>query len=374
MSDKGKVMVYPFDNEFSAILRHCNLIDGFDIASLVSLNGWGFRGEDAGEIDGGCTAGITVEEDFDTLLQACDALLVNDYSRTTDFYKIIYPRVKSSIMMRKNILCLKHIEEEVENELSVLAHDYKVRFTNYNKRNVNTHVNNVICNDRLDKIDTPVVFIIGVAENTHKFDIQLALREELLKNGFNVSQIGTRSYCEFLNFHSFPKFMYMNISELEKIVMFNHYIKYLEIKEQPDIIVIGIPGGIMKINDDYTNKFGIFAYEISQALLPDFTILSTYYEDYKQEYFSKMVNSIKYRFGYDVDCFNLSNVQFDWIKAKEGNSDIYLTIESSFVDERKKLYDQLSMPVYNILNRYDVHYLAEHLIGKLNGYGRVASI
>lgn len=126
---------------------------------------------------------------------------------------------------------------------------------------------------------------MGVTNKACKFEIQLSIRENLQSKGYKISQIGSRNYCEFLGFHSFPGFMYnRNLSESEKIILFNNYIKRLENDENPDLIVIGIPGGIMKRNDTFTSYFGIFAYEISQAVTPDYVICSTQYQDFKHEY------------------------------------------------------------------------------------------
>ncbi len=105
----------------------------------------------------------------------------------------------------------------------------------------------------IQEIKTPVIFVMGVGENAHKFEIQLSVRENLFNMGYKVSQVGSRNYCEMFNFHSFPEFMYSNMySETEKIKLFNNFIKNIENQENPDVIIIGIPGTIMRINNKAT--------------------------------------------------------------------------------------------------------------------------
>jgi peptide maturation system protein (TIGR04066 family) len=124
-------------------------------------------------------------------------------------------------------------------------------------------------------IDTPVIFVLGTGERTNKFEIQLALRENMMKMGYKASQVGTREYCELLGFHSFPRFMFGNgISEISKIASFNRFIKSLERDECPDVIIIGVPRGIMPFNNRLPNGYGILAYEVSQAVTPDSTVYS----------------------------------------------------------------------------------------------------
>jgi peptide maturation system protein (TIGR04066 family) len=370
---KKKLIVYPFDREFSPILRHSGLLDEYDIAGAASLNGWGFAGEDAGGIDGGYACGLAVEAEPDKLLERCDAVLINDFRISVDFNRIIYPRIESAVKAGKDIICLKETDKDIEARIAGLCEAHGVSFTNYMKKDIDVS-NTKIEVESLCRIETPVVFVLGLGENTLKFEIQLALRTEMLKKGYKISQIGSRNYCELLGFHSMPSFMHGNLTEAYKIVLFNNFVKKIELTEQPDIIIIGIPGGLMKINDEYTNKFGILAYEISQALLPDFAIFSTYYEDFKPEYFDMLANSARYKLGYEVDCFNLSNVQFDWIKAKASSREVYITLDSGFIDKKKTLYGNINAPVFNVLNRKDVQDISVCVEKKLQGYGQVASI
>jgi hypothetical protein len=48
---------------------------------------------------------------------------------------------------------------------------------------------------------------------------------------------------------------------------------------------------------------------ISQAVIPDFSVVSVYYEDYETKYFDMLSKSIRYKLGFEVDCFNIANNQ-----------------------------------------------------------------
>ncbi|MCS4481257.1 TIGR04066 family peptide maturation system protein [Clostridium botulinum] len=189
---------------------------------------------------------------------------------------------------------------------------------------------------QLEKIQTPIIFVLGTGDRSGKFEIQLCLRENLMQMGYKVSQVGSRNYCELMDFHSFPQFMYSTeITEEEKVIYFNNFIKDIELNDNSDVIIIGIPGGIMPFNDKYTNGFGILAYEISQAVKPDAAVFTTLYEDYNKEYFESIDNTIKYKFGFEIDCYNLSNIQFDWMKFENLNEQFYITLDYNFISKRK---------------------------------------
>ena len=91
----------------------------------------------------------------------------------------------------------------------------------------------------------------------------------------------------------------------------------------------------MKVNDSFTGDFGIMACEISQAVTPDVGVLSTFYEDFMPIYFSKISTLVKYKLGFDINFYNLSNIKFDWEAANENKKESYLIVDSGFVDSKK---------------------------------------
>ncbi len=374
MDVKKKLLVYPYDVEFSPVLRHPSMLSGYDIVALVSPNGWGFTGKDASAADGGEKLNISINNDFDGLLPLCDTVLFTETERTLDFQKFILPKVVKAAELGKNILYLRKIEENDKNELMEICKKYGVSFNSVGDFE-NTYNDTELESFNLQKINTPVIFVVGLYEKTQKFEIQLSIREGLNSLGYRVSQVGSRNYCELLGFHSFPTFMYSSTKpEDKKILSFNHFLKDIENREKPDVIIVGIPGNVMRLNDNFTGRFGIMAYEVSQAVAPDAAVMSTLYEDFKPEYFEKIATSIKYKLGFDISCFNLSNIKFDWAVAEFTFKESYLMIDSSFVDKKKTKFDIIKTPVYNILNSNDRVNMVNYLIDILSYYGEIESL
>jgi len=388
---KEKAMVYSVDIEFCPVIRHKNLLKNYKIVDLVSLRGWGFTGKDAAFVDGGCMTGMIVKDDYSKSLKQCDTVIFCDCKYYSGLENDIYLKMKEAIQNKKNIVSLVNLEGEHQNELVELSktnHTY-VKFLSSAEEKPNRYLSrmhalgiseseyrsNPNAFEKIHKIETPVVFVMGVTERTCKFEIQLAIREKLENMGYKVGQIGSRNYCELLEFNSFPNFMYNNsLSEVHKIIKFNDYIRKIELDEKPDIIIIGIPGGITRVNNKYTNKFGIYAYEISQAVEPDYVIMSTFYEDFKPEYLNNLNISAKYRFGYEVDCFNLANVRLDWEDVLDLNSDIYIKLDSSFIGKKTEQYSKANIPIYNIFNEEHVDLIVADIVNKLSGYAETEII
>lgn len=368
MKSKYKTMIYPFDVEAMPLIRHNNLIDNYDIVHAVCPSGWGYNGKDACSADSGKPTGIIVDRDFDKALERCDTVFFINSSTKIDFDKFVYPKIIKAAENSKNIICTIKLESKAINEISKICNDKNTSWK-YFENTCNSVKAATI--EKIYKINTPIIFVTGIAERTHKFEIQLNLKENLKETGYKVSQIGTRHYCELMGFHSFPKFMYSkSISEPEKVILFNHYIKNIEIKETPDIIIIGVPGGTMPFSYEFTNGFGILAYEVSQAVLPDAVVLSTLYNDYTSEYFELISKSYRYKFGYDVDCYNIGNLFVDFTASNREEELKYLTLDCQFINEKKKRHSSLDTPVYNILDTDDVQSMSKFLVDKLTEYGK----
>lgn len=372
MEKNERLLIYPYDMEFTPVLRHRSLLTEYDISCLVSPNGWGFTGKDAGIADRGPDVGITVSSDFEKALDLCDTVMIVESHLPFDFEKYIFKKIISAVKSKKNIICSLSLNKEAIEKISSMCNCEGVYFKYFDGNQSFLSEDIVIEDESIEEIDIPVILTVGIDEKTNKFEIQLALRDKIQKSGYKISQIGTRPYCEMLGFHPFPSFMYGNsISDVNKVLMFNRYIKNIEKTEEPDVIIIGVPGGVMPYNRRITNKFGLLAFEVSQAVIPDVVIASLLYEDCKPEGFDEYTNLFKYKLGFEVDFFNISNMQFDWLKANEEYVKSYISLDYKFIDEKKEKYISNKIPVLNILNKDDSNRMADQTIDKLIGYADV---
>ena len=130
----------------------------------------------------------------------------------------------------------------------------------------------------------------------------------------------------------------------------------------------------MPFNNNLTNRFGILAYEVALAVAPDSAIFSCHYAKYDQEYFTKMSDMFKYRFGCEVSCYNMANVVFDWRDSKYEDRMLYTSVDSKFIDENIKAYKSLNTPVFNVLNGEAAEAMTEYIINMLSDYAKTQCI
>lgn len=211
------------------------------------------------------------------------------------------------------------------------------------------------------RITVPVVYVVGVTPYTEKFYVQLCIRERLIKDGYKVAQIGSKSSSILFGIHSYPRFMSENINETDKIVKFKKYVKYIEMTEAPDIIIIGIPGGIMPVNKKHHFDFGMTAYMISQAVEPDYVIMSMLYcDDYSEEQLESLRQVCRFKFNYEIDSFHLSNTFIDPLSLNDNNL--------RFVKIGRKQYRNKVKGLYDFLDCNDMNKAYDEMLSKLSSY------
>jgi peptide maturation system protein (TIGR04066 family) len=365
--EKSKTIVYPFDMEFSPLLRHPGLLPDLDFNAVVSPAGWGLAGHDAAAADGGPRTGIKVTSDFESALEGCDTVLFSTCEHGLDAGRFLHPKMILAARAGKRILCTAGAEGwEIPQAVSAGI----VRWDRSEPAEVAVDPAGGIRD-----ISTPVITIIGLGERANKFEIQLSLREHLLALGYRVSQIGSRNYCGLLGFHSFPAFMFSPaLSEEAKITAFNAHVREIEREEKPDVIVIGVPGGIMPYNNRFTNRFGMTALEVSAAVTADACVVAVFFEDVKPDYFRNMAEAISYRFGYEVDVFAVANRMLDMAGSEQAGRICHLGLESGFVDNEIGRYSGWGKPVMNVLGPGGGKKLADHLVNVLQELGETVNV
>lgn len=338
----NKCLLYPYDIS----LLHMVLHDFADVSvtEIVSPNGWGYVGEDAGHKIGRET-GIVVKDKQDICWKQIDKLL-----------------------LMPSILPLdeKEFQSVVE---SAKRYDVEVVDMRVAKEHILSEGKRDIQEGELKKIDLPIVLVIGTGERTNKFDIQLAIRKCFVQNGYRVSQIGTKGYCEYLGFHSFPRFMYSEQSITERIIKFNHYVYEIAKAEASDVIVIGVPGGLAPYNEKYLNDFGYLNFMVANAVTPDYVVLATACVDYNDEYIHSLTNSLLYKYEYDVDAVFMGNSYINWDVTESLDKLTHMTLQAEYIKQEAEKAN-----VYSVYEKSHVEQFTRHLIGTLSGYSEYSAL
>lgn len=359
-----QLAIYPYNTSYAPIVRHQKLIHDMEIRSLISPKGWGLNNDCIKTYD----EKLIVTDNFTTGIEKCTAVwFVNDADISIP-KELLKAKLLEALKHNKRVLFTRtsHTYDEEIKDLIPIKKSIQIKENNYFADNENTS---------FFKINTPVIFVLGLSENTDKFEVQVALREQFMQKGYKVSSVSSRTDSAIVGMHPLPHFLFDSISEVEKIVLFNHLVKQIELDEKPEIIIIGIPGGVSPFSKNQHNHFGITMYEISNALSCDCAVFCSPYLDYSLDlkYFTKISNEIYGKFGFPIDYHHIAARTYDkWLGQPSDKDFNWVTLDESFIDSRIETYNRLD--VFNLLCTHKIKELVEKLIKQLSEAPRVQSI
>lgn len=364
----NKAFIYPYSRSFAAYLRHIKHFNIFNIVAAVTPGKWANDNYDVGYIDDGENIGIPISLDYDHCLNECDTVIwANyDYYSNNDFYKTVLLRIKKAMAAGKNIVCFEQLSSEEENDLQNYAETNNIMFI-YKPNN-----SPFDCySDLPDEIDVPIISVLGMTENCSKFDTELSIYRLLSDKGYKVSLISSKSNADLLGVQSFPSFMYSNnYNEIEKINLYSNFVKSIARHQQPDVILLGIPGGLIPFNKIHNMHYGITAYEIFSIIKPDYNIVNIWADYLSNTVIDDLINICKYRHGIKIDAIGISNISiFNDHSTIDREHQEYNIYNLQWVDDKIASYGfehRSGLKLYNIKKNTSMEKLVNDVIDTLS--------
>ncbi len=246
-----KAALFSYDFKMQAFIRFSDLTD-FQISHVVEPVHSSLVGIDAGSAIGLPPINVPIVANLDQAKEA-DTVIIAQLDRLEKIHKksLITEVLDWAIKNDKNVFSLSPIEKwkwrnlyriAQEKGLVISSPSNKLEDYVFDRIDLPSHLNIPT------HIDVPVVGVFGTSFNQGQFTTQLALRRELLREGYRIAQIGTEPHCELFGFSGY-------ISLDEKFVSnapTNDFLMYLErlmlnvyAVEQPHLFVVGSKGGIV---------------------------------------------------------------------------------------------------------------------------------
>lgn len=348
-----RALVYPYDENFETFINYGDFIEGIEIAEVLSPIGWGLQNKTIGE-------NIPIKANVNDIdWKQIDTLLLIDTIRLNLNSDDILEVVKAAVKNIKNVVLNRDIDEKLYSYILDICENEKIRFMDVRMQTQWQASND----NQLKSIHTPIITVASMGECCNKLEVQMYLKKYLNRLEYKVCVVSSRKNTEIVGLHSFPSFMYNNqINESEKIIGFNHYIKKLEVEENPDIILIGIPGSIMPISEKHSEFFGVFAFEVFNAIQSDMFLFCIHNNIYTNEYFEELQKLCKYRFQSDIDAIIVSNYLYDSLSLQTEGNIKYLSFDDEEVNKNIASYPD------NVYSRATYEKLAENVIATLSEY------
>ena len=362
-----KTIVYPYSRSFAAYLRHINCNKLYNVTEAVIPGRWWKDNEDAGGIDGGEKIGIPIRYGFEDCLNQCDTVIWASYEYYDNkaFYDTVLSKIEKALELGKNIVCF---EELTKKELQLFKEKAAANNCLFIYKENEKYPGS---DDGAQKpIDVPIITVTGLTEECSKFDTELNVYRALSAKGYRVLLISSKTNANLLNIYSFPSFMFSpKRSEMGKMRLLRSYIAHLQQKVSPDVIVLGVPGGLLPFYDQYDMHYGIIAYEVFSVLKTDYNVVNVWCDVLDSLIIDKIPDICRYRYGMNVNAIGVSNISLYLEGLQDEQSTLeYSVYDSDMVDKTIAFTNKESnsLKMYNLVKNDSVDKLVDDIIISLS--------
>jgi len=216
---------------------------------------------------------------------------------------------------------------------------------------------------RILEIPKPLIMIAGLGDSCNKFETQLGLREAFQKKGYKVYSIGTKDYSPLFGIDTFPEFLFEPMRMTDKILAINQYVYKKVRQNNPDVVIVGVPGAIMQLTKSSLEDCGETAFVLGTALGADIGLLNIYSNVVNKEFAKSIANICKIRHSLNIDHVFISNYCLDYDNDSEEVT--YFPIPSEHINKDNERYNGRSMILVNDSRGNQFKRICEKILVKL---------
>lgn len=351
-----KMMIYPYSKAYEPYVSSAEVLGEYTITALVSPRGWGYEGDVVADGQGNK---YTVSADFMEKIDDCTCVWFVADGRQEMPKELLREKLQEAVKHGKRILYTRYGDDHYEEMKQLIPTELYIE----KKMKLETMLN--LSKDRTYDIDTPVIVVAGLGQDTDKLAVQLILRRKLMEKGYKVRVISSRRDGDWDGIYEMPEFVFNHsFSESEKIIKLNHYVKQIEIREKPDVLLVGVPGAVLPLDSINHNEFGILAYEISFAVSCDAAVICMPYQSQFDGDYRKLAEDVKSRFSFYVEGIHMAAVVLDAQEFYADRKLSYVSIDQTVVDQ--KVSELNNDTIWNIRNEQGAGKAVSRLIDTLS--------
>jgi len=331
-----KLALFPMTRDMCAIVRYPMLLREYALSHLLVPDYKRLEGIDISILDGGSQAGMVLSCYSKDKIAECDTLFV-EYDEKLKDLSLYKEAINDAKELGKEVILSYMMTKKLETPCESWPEGLPALQSPEN--------------DRMYECSVPVIMVFSQGPNIDQFAIELALRKYFIEAGYKVGQIGSREVSRFFGFSGMPGFIYEQRNAYEIILKLNKYINDLEKAEEPELMIIGVPGGIMKYSNNILQGLGLLPFIVSNAVKSDVSILGMYHSIYIKDFFDNMCTFGQYRLGCPIKFFGVSNVSAS-IDARTNEIKMeYVDLDSDFV--LQGIQDEMAFDEHYLFNVLD---------------------
>lgn len=362
MAEKKKYAFFPITDRTIPIVRFLNEhSQDCQIVALISFLDIEYCGYDGAYADLGKELGLPVFSSIESSADLWDGLIVADEESITNLRlkddKHICLLMQKAIERGKTVICSREISETSKLKLKDLADSNHVEFMYLYKDKAEIPT----VSGRLEKLNAFYAVFGSVIGDASSLTVVLKCVEQM-HTKCRVSVVSTDINAELYGAHSICHIIRSRLSESAKIYAINSYLKSIELKEKPTIVLVLMLEPIVEYSETVPNDFGIIPFLLSKAIPTDFFECSVPYDLSSDAFILNMSDGIEKQNGYPIDAVHFSNVVIDYTLVDEQGFISAAYIPTARIKERTPGdTDTLPFVVFNWTDDGGIKRLVSHI-------------
>ena len=357
------VGIYPFEESFVPVIRYKELFNKYRFCLFINHNGDILSEKEIKEKSTYAREYCEIEWDDLDRNSNIDVLLVTSNVEVLDWdaaLRVIEKYCKKGIeiwLMGVQAAISEKIQDicALNNVLCKTQDDIQYANKMIDYRNLKYSLAQQI-------IETPILSVAGVVPVTQKYQLQLNLLNNFQKDGYKVALIGTGELNELMGAYSLHDVLFCrDLPEVHRIHYFNNFLKEIEKRDKPDVIIIGIDDPLLSLSSRHPFNYGIYAAELYSAFSPDVSIIALMNGTYNDDFYDEFGRLCHFKYNMDASAYFVSR---------------YVPLSASMY--REKLSYAYSGEIQNLSNKYSVFSNSDieqkniynFVLRKLQQYGR----
>jgi len=313
-----KIGFYPYSRALSPLADYISLSGEYEIGGLVADKRSGLAGHESRFAEN-AEGTYPVTDDLETALKDCDTLALFSPENEDEAYDTAAV-AKQALTMGRDVVCAFAAADETETELTAFAqeHGVSIRFVYESFIENAEYAGGRYTFSGLYVPQAKVVFVAGLLKGLDQQRVCLGLAERAKKRGYRAAVLGSGKWLPLLGYHNIGELMDEDSPRgVDAVRLLNCLIRKIDTTQRPDMMIVEIPGEMMKFNDMICGDFGVGMFKISQAVKADETICCLPFGEYTEEFYHSISDYTEKKFDSKIGYYHISNRAFLYNESME---------------------------------------------------------
>lgn len=354
MNERIPVALYPYRKAYYPLVKHFEEFqEKYTLAALISPDGFGLTGKDAGYAVGQDTIGLIVQSELDVTEDWMTLFVVEPQETEEVLQEKCRDYIRQSVDAGKTVIYFcadrQYFWEELKQLSDVTAAHLTFQVASgmlYQK------VETEIYHFKEENLKNPIMLFGGLIQEETVTENMLLFAQQLRGQGLKCVLIANEPGYQLFDAYSIRYILRdPELNQDEKVQRINWLIRDIEIAEAPDVILLEASDALMSFDDYASNGYGIHTYMTCLAHQPDYLISSLPCDLFQTPLIERISSRLRERLGCEITAAGISNGIVDTMEVTQKRKVSMVRADQEMVEQYyNSCQKDCSIPVFRPQN------------------------